>query len=308
MLDTSRCPCPAKRILCTSKKHACDESVMSLEAVVIAGDGAEPCFVFSGHRSGTLQLLSAPPRFRCRARKAHGGAVLQGSSQLVQSPSCAAMEKMRDGVDRGCWRGTSRAGPPHPDHHQPGLSLTQIMPGLIFAVSPGQSLLLHSLSDKRCITMERNPSTAIKCMDVCSPRVSGGFGPCRNRGSLGYEWLPAGRDTSGRSCKPGVFSQRSWGSSRLLQRQHLRVIAGVRYLPVPLLKEVLARAPGDDLPEDPVPFSLRSPSYDLCLVPKTSLKPGEVTFHSTTSAANKQVPDLTVHRENENTAKQSAAR
>ncbi|KAL7870807.1 hypothetical protein SRHO_G00083040 [Serrasalmus rhombeus] len=302
VLDTSLCPCPAKRILCVSKNHDQDESVMSLEVVMMAGasNTPPPCLVFSGHRNGKLQLLSAPPRFHCQARKAHGGTVLQISSLPgPKAQLCCYGEdeqltvwSVEVGVEQVELALIIRISP----HSR--LMLTKLMQGLIFAVSPGYSLLLYSLVDGKGLAMERNPPTAITCMDYCAAlglvAVSGPAGIVEVWDTRGLQLAeiqlsaPVGQ----------VCFANARGDLLACFSGSISIIAGVRYLPVSLLKQVLAQAPGDDLLEDPVPFLPCSSScYDLGLVPRFLLKPGEAApekeiAHSPSTVQTIPEPDL----------------
>ncbi|XP_036440691.1 WD repeat-containing protein 87-like [Colossoma macropomum] len=302
VLDTSLCPCPAKGILCVSKHHDQDESVMSLEVVMMAGadNRPPPCLVFSGHRNGKLQLLSAPPRFHCQARKAHQGAVLQISSlpgPKAQLCCCGEDEQLsvwsvEVRVERVELALIIRISP----HSR--LMLTKLMPGLIFAVSPGYSLLLYSLVDDKRLAMERNPPTAITCMDYCAA-----LGLVAVSGPAGIVEVWDNRGIQLAEVRLGApVSQVCFANARgdLLAcfSGSISIIAGVRYLPVSLLKQVLVQAPPDDLLEDPVPFLPRlSSSYDLGVVPKVLLKPGEAApeleiAHSPSTVKTIPEPDL----------------
>ncbi|KAI4888069.1 hypothetical protein NFI96_022746 [Prochilodus magdalenae] len=280
VLDTSLSPCPAKRMLCTSKNHGKDTDVMSLEAVMMARAGTKPPFylVFSGHRSGNLQLLSAPPSVHCQPRKAHEGAVLQISSLPgPKAQLCCYGEDKQLTV----WSVELCANQfelalitrirPHSR-----LVLTKLMPGLIFAVSSRYSLLLYSLLDDTWLTIERNPSTAITCMDSCVAlgliAVSGPAGSVEvfdTRGTKLTE-IQLGEPVS------QVCFANARGDLLACFSDSIFIIPGVRYLPVGLLKQVLAQTPGNDLLEHPLPYLQRSPdSYDLNQVPRIMLKPTE---------------------------------
>ncbi|XP_062861204.1 WD repeat-containing protein 87-like [Trichomycterus rosablanca] len=282
VLDMTRCPSPVKQILCTRRNKEEDESVMCLEAVMLCGEGwadtkPRPYLVFSGHCSGKLQLLS-PSRFHCQVPNAHSDAVLQISSIPGENPQLCCY-----GADRKLSVWVVKAGEKQIKltctthiYCSTSMILTQLTPGLIFAVSQGHNLLLYSLLDGNCLQLERISSTPISCMDYCA--------------SLGLVVIsgPAGIvevwDTHGILLvviKLGApVSQVCFANTRgdLLAcfNDSIFIIFAVKYLPICMLKQMPAHNQADDLLEDPLPFLQQSFGYyDLDLVSRMLLKPVE---------------------------------
>lgn len=286
VLDMALCPCPAKRILRTSRDQDQDDSVMCLEAVMLesakwVGGDPPPCLVFSGHRNGKLQLIS-PLRLHCPPRKAHGGAILQMSSLSGPRPQlcCYGSDKQLS-----VWEVVVEMGECHVEvaplarvSCTSGLVLSRLLSGLVFAVSPNYSLLLFSLPGGGCLRMERNPTTIISCLDNCAA-----LGLVAVSGPVGTVEVWETRGTQLAEIRLGTpVSQVCFANTRgdLLAcfGGSICIISGLRYLPVRLLKQVLDLAPTDDMLEDPTPFLPRSQScYDICKVPRLFLKPGQAT-------------------------------
>ncbi|KAK1785135.1 hypothetical protein P4O66_018545, partial [Electrophorus voltai] len=308
VLDMTLCPCPAKRILCTSKIWDQGESVTALEAVMMGGadcaDTKPPlCLVFSGHRSGTLQLLS-PHGFNCQVQKAHRGAVLHISSLPGQKPQlcCHGADdqftvwEVEVGGEEVNLALVSRI------NCCSSITRTCLLPGLIFALSPSNSLLLYSLLDKKCLTVDRNPPTAISCMDYCTAL---GLVALSGPAGIVEVWNTCGTLLAeiqlGASVSQVCFAN-ARGDLLASFSGTISVIMGVRYLPGHLLRQVLDQAPADDLLEAPIPFLPLSPScYDLGLVPRMLPKPAEETAQpemppTTSTVEHIQVTDVCMHK------------
>uniref|UniRef100_A0A4W5JPD1 Uncharacterized protein n=1 Tax=Hucho hucho TaxID=62062 RepID=A0A4W5JPD1_9TELE len=284
VLDMALCPCTAKRIIRTSRYQDLDDSVMCLEAVMVGG--AEwarvsplPCLVFSGHRNGKLQLLS-PHRLGCPARKAHDGAILQMSSLAGSRPQlcCYGSDEQFSIWEVEMGEVHVEVAPLARVSCSSGLVLSRLLSGQVFAVSSNYSLLFFFLPSGGCLRMERNPPTSISCLDYC---VALGLVVVSGPGGTLEVWETRGVQLA--EIRLGMpVSQLCFANTRgdLLAcfGGTICIIPGLRYLPARLLQQVLDLAPVDDILEDPIPFLPRSQScYDIYLVPRMFLKPGQAT-------------------------------
>ncbi|XP_029570066.1 WD repeat-containing protein 87-like [Salmo trutta] len=129
-----------------------------------------------------------------------------------------------------------------------------------------------------CLWMERNPPTSISCLDYCAAL---GLVVVSGPGGTLEVWETRGVQLA--EIRLGMpVSQLCFANTRgdLLAcfGGTICIISGLRYLPARLLQQVLDLAPADDILEDPIPFLPRSQScYDIYLVPRMFLKPGQAT-------------------------------
>ncbi|XP_035647211.1 WD repeat-containing protein 87-like [Oncorhynchus keta] len=284
VLDMALCPCTAKRIIRTSRDQDLDDSVMCLEAVMVggaewAGVSPLPCLVFSGHRNGKLQLLS-PHRLGCPARKAHDGAILQMSSLAGPKPQlcCYGSDKQFSIWEVEMGEVHVEVAPLARVSCSSDLVLSRLLSGQVFAVSPNYSLLFFSLPSGGCLWMERNPPTSISCLDYCSALglvvVSGPEGTLEVWETRGVQLAEI---HLGMPVSQLCFAN-TRGDLLACFGGTICIISGLRYLPARLLQQVLDLAPADYILEDPIPFLPRSQScYDIYLVPRMFLKPGQAT-------------------------------
>uniref|UniRef100_A0A8K9V8J3 Small-subunit processome Utp21 domain-containing protein n=1 Tax=Oncorhynchus mykiss TaxID=8022 RepID=A0A8K9V8J3_ONCMY len=284
VLDMALCPCTAKRIIRTSRDQDLDDSVMCLEAVMVggaewAGVSPLPCLVFSGHRNGKLQLLS-PHRLGCPARKAHDGAILQMSSLAGPRPQlcCYGSDKQFSIWEVEMGEVHVEVAPLARVSCSSDLVLSRLLSGQVFAVSYNYSLLFFTLPSGGCLWMERNPPTSISCLDYCAALglvvVSGPEGTLEVWETRGVQLAEI---HLGMPVSQLCFAN-TRGDLLACFGGTICIISGLRYLPARLLQQVLDLAPADDILEDPIPFLPRSQScYDIYLVPRMFLKPGQAT-------------------------------
>ncbi|KAK6322242.1 hypothetical protein J4Q44_G00070340, partial [Coregonus suidteri] len=232
------------------------------------------CLVFSGHRSGKLQLLS-PCGLHCQVHQADMGTIIQTSSLLGPTPliCCYATEhqfsawSVRVGAGRVELTLNTKVNCPAPA--TPVLSC--LLPGLVCAISPSHSLLLFSLPRGECVERERSLAEPVSCLDYC-PQL--GLLALSGPGEIVEIWGCCGNMLSeirlGSAVSHVCFANVR-GDIVACFSGSISLISSLHFLPVRLLRTVLEQATADDALEDPVPFLPSSPdSYNMALVPMIS--------------------------------------
>lgn len=228
--------------------------------------------VFSGHRSGKLQLLS-PYGLHCQVQQAHIGTIIQTSS--LPGPTtlicCYATDhqfsvwSVRVGVERVELTLNTKVNCPTTQ------VLSCLLPGLVCAISPRHRLLLFSLTRVECVERERSLAEPVSCLDYC-PQL--GLLALSGPGGNMEIWVCRGNMISeirlGSAVSQVCFANAP-GDILDCFSGNISLISSLHFLPVRLLRTVLEQATADDALEDPVPFLPSSPdSYNIALVPMTS--------------------------------------
>lgn len=274
VLDTTRNPCPAKHLICTLNEL--NDGVMCLEAVQVervAHPGTytdvQLCLVFSGHRSGKLELLS-PCGLQYQVQQAHAGAIIQTSSLPGLQPllCCYGTDKQFTiwlvKVEAGAVKMVLNSKVACP--FSPVLS--RLLPGLVCAISPKHSRLFYSLSGEDSLERKVISGEAVSSLDYC-PQL--GLLALSGPGGNVEIWDCKGNMLS--EIKLGVtVNQVCFANPRgdllVSFNKSISFISSLHFLPVRLLRAVLALE-SEDAMEKPVPFQLCSPeSYNISLVPR----------------------------------------
>ncbi|XP_069043696.1 WD repeat-containing protein 87-like [Lepisosteus oculatus] len=250
VLDTTRCPCPAKHFLSTSGER--EDGVLCLEAVTSPG---EPCLVLGGHRNGRVSLLS-PPRRHALARKAHDGAVVQMSSL----PGGRQAQLCCYGTDHllSLWRvrwGRRRADllPLARIRCSRPLLYTRLLPGQVCAVTRDHALLFLGPTG-RAVEPERAGAPPIASLDYCAA-----LGLVVTAGPEGTVELWDSAATLLAEITLGArLSQVCFANPRgdLLANVNgnTYLLPSLRFLPPRYLGALLGQEGQDDAVEDPLPF------------------------------------------------------
>ncbi|CAM5129183.1 unnamed protein product [Natator depressus] len=285
VLDTTTCPCPAKYILRTTENR--DDKVLCL-AFCRLGLGTQPAgFVFSGHQSGHVRLVSQHAHHLAE-QQIHKGAV----GALCSLSACADMSYCSPESNFLCSYGAderivlSNVGLtgselalrplvviPSTDCRIQSLLL---LPGYLCALTEQNRLRLWRQA--ALVPRKINPywletcplhSCAITSLDYCHPLrlllTGAADGSVRVWSLTGV--LLVDFDTSLKfSC---VCFSSLWGDLLEGCGTNIYFVSCLEYLPHRHLKALAARRVGDDVVEDPLPFLPNFLlSFDTVFVPR----------------------------------------